>query len=89
MLNLNEFWKREYNNDSYMSHLSTEQLSDRAKYLVENVSTLEENGKIGIRTVQVDPGRKLMRLFVHVLQELDNRSELFVNNEGVQNSVST
>jgi len=63
-----------------MSHLSTKHLSDRAKYLIENVTTLEENGKIGIKSVQVDPGRKLMRLFTHVLQELNNRSESFANN---------
>lgn len=63
-----------------MSHLSTEQLSDRAKYLCGNLTTLEENGKIGIRDIQIEPGRKLMRLFTHVLQELDNRSESFANN---------
>jgi len=79
-MSLNEFWRREYDNDSYMSHLSTEQLSGRAKYLIENITTLEANGKIGIRNVQTGLGSKLMRLFTHVLQELGNRSESFVNN---------
>lgn len=79
-MNLNEIWRREYNHDLYMSHLTTECLSERGKYLIENITTLEKNGKIGIRDVSIDPGRKLMQLFTHVLQELDNRGELFTNN---------
>jgi hypothetical protein len=80
MLNLDDFWRSEYDNNSYMSHLTTEQLSVRAKYLIENLTTLEKTGKIGLRNIQVDPGRMLMQLFTHVLQELDNRTESFVNN---------
>lgn len=60
-----------------MSHFSLSQLNERAKYLIENATTLEANGKIGIRDISVEPGRNLMRLFTHVLQELANRNEFF------------
>lgn len=60
-----------------MSHLSLPQLNERAKYLIENITTLTANGKIGCRDIKTDPGRGLMRLFTHVLQELANRDEFF------------
>ncbi len=63
--------------DSYLSHLSRQQLSYRAKYLIENLATLELNGKIGLRDIKEEPGHSLMRKFTHLHQELVARKENF------------
>lgn len=61
--------------DQYLSHLSTTELSERSKYLIENLTTRETTGKIGLRNIAQETGQSLMRKFTHVLQELDNRNE--------------
>ena len=63
--------------DSYLSHLSPPQLSYRARYLIENLTTLELNGKIGLLDIRNEPAHSLMRKFTHVLQELAVRDEEF------------
>lgn len=63
--------------DSYLSHLSHPQLSYRARYLIENLTTLELNGKIGLLDIRNEPAHSLMRKFTHVLQELAVRDEEF------------
>ncbi len=69
-MKLHEHWRQEYNQDSYLSHLSHADLSFRAKYLIENLTSLELNGKIGLRDINREPAHTLMRKFTHVLQEL-------------------
>lgn len=76
-MQLHEFWRREYNQDLYLKHLSVTNLCSRARYLIENLATLELNGKIGLRDIRKEPGLTLMRKFTHVLQELDSRKEVF------------
>lgn len=76
-MQLHELWRYEYDQDSYLTHLSTTALCARARYLIENLTTLELNGKIGLRDVRMEPGTSLMRKFTHVLQELDSRNEGF------------
>ena len=53
-----------------MSHLSNVDLSGRVRYLMENLTTLELNGKIGLKDIQKEPARTLMRKFTHSHQEL-------------------
>ena len=72
-MTLNEFWRAEYRRSGYLSHLSDEQLDDRTKYLMENLTTLESNGKIGLRDISKEPGRELMRAFTHILEEFNVR----------------
>ncbi|HCG7131726.1 TPA: hypothetical protein NJ327_004543 [Vibrio parahaemolyticus] len=76
-MNLNSFWRMEYVNDPYLMHLSLDELSYRARYLIESLTTLELNGKIGLRNIEQEPGRDLMRKFTHVLQDLDMRKQNF------------
>lgn len=71
-----EHWISEYRKNRYMKHLSTEQLSDRLRYLIENLATLEANGKIGIGNISVKPWNELIIKFTHVQEELNMRSEL-------------
>lgn len=72
-MNLNESWRY----DSYLSHLSISELSYRGGYLIENLVSLELNGKIGMRDIRYDPAHTLMQKFTHVLQELQVRGEEF------------
>lgn len=72
-----EFWRREYDEDPYLTHLSITELCFRARYLIENLTTLELNGKIGLRNIGKEPGLTLMRKFTHVLQEFGSRKEGF------------
>jgi len=74
---LHEFWRYEYDQDSYLTHLSITALCSRSRYLIENLTTLELNGKIGLRDIRIEPGSTLMRKFTHVLQESDSRNEGF------------
>ena len=86
-MTLNEFWRDEYRRGGYLSHLSNDQLNDRTKYLIENLTTLEANGKIGLRDISIEPGRELMRAFTHVLEEFNVRKTTpksgFLNNSSV------
>lgn len=76
-MQLHEFWRREYYQDSYLTHLTVTDLCSRARYLIENLTTLELNGKIGLRDIRNEPGLTLMRKFTHVLQEFDSRKKGF------------
>ena len=69
-MKLHEFWRHEYNQDRYLSHLSNIDLSARVRYLMENLTSLELNGKIGLKDIQKEPARTLMRKFTHSHQEL-------------------
>lgn len=71
---LHEFWRHEYDQDRYLSHLSNVELSGRIRYLMENLTTLETNGKIGLKNIQIEPARTLMRKFTHSHQELTLRN---------------
>ena len=63
--------------DSYLTHLSRIELSERARYLVENLTTLSLNGKIGLLNIKDEPAYSLMQKFTHVLQEFVVRKEGF------------
>ncbi len=63
-----------------MEHLSRELLVDRLRYLIENLSTLETNGKIGMGNVSIDPWKELIISFTHVQEELKIRGESPPNN---------
>jgi hypothetical protein len=77
VVQLHETWRYEYDRDSYLSHLSHSELCARARYLIENLTTLELNGKIGLRNVSKEPGHTLMRKFIHAHQELVRRKKDF------------
>jgi len=67
---LHEYWRWEYSQDRYLSSLSPAEVSYRLRYLIENLTTLATNGKIGLRNIRTEPGRSLMRKFTHAHQEL-------------------
>lgn len=76
-MNLNQYWRLEYEKDTYMQHMSDSEVSARARYLIENLTTLELNSKIGLRAMHTTLGRDLMRKFTHVLHELHLRNSGF------------
>ena len=76
IMKLYENWILQYHQNRYMKYLSTEQINDRLRYLVENLSTLETNGKIGIRDIRVSPWTELMIKFTHTMEEMKIRNEL-------------
>ncbi|EIV8497579.1 hypothetical protein [Vibrio vulnificus] len=72
-MNRSEFWVREYRTNRYMEHLSIELLSDRLRYLIENLTTLETNGKIGLGNVSIEPWKSLIVKFTHTQEEFNLR----------------
>lgn len=76
IMKLYEYWILQYHQNRYMKYLSTEQVNDRLRYLVENLTTLETNGKIGIRNIRISPWTELMIKFTHTVEEINIRNEL-------------
>ena len=70
-----EYWILQYHQNRYMKYFSTEQINDRLRYLVENLTTLETNGKIGIRDIRISPWTELMIKFTHTVEEMKIRNE--------------
>lgn len=72
----NEYWRQQYAANRYLSHLDIDQLSERIKYLIENLTTLAENGKVGMRNISEEPWNGIMERFAHAQTELDIRGIL-------------
>ena len=68
-MKLYEKWYADYVSDRYLSHLTTDELNDRFRYLFENVSTLTDTGQIGIRGGQKGDSLEILELFSHALKE--------------------
>ncbi|EIZ1315166.1 hypothetical protein MOU92_001876 [Vibrio parahaemolyticus] len=79
-MRLYEYWILDYRKNRYMEHLSLELLVDRLRYLIENLTTLETNGKIGMGNILIDPWKELIIKFTHVQEEMNIRGELPPNN---------
>lgn len=75
-----EYWIQDYRKNRDMEHLSLDLLIDRLRYLIENLITLEVNGKIGIGNISKDPWKDLMIKFTHAQEELNIRGESLPNN---------
>lgn len=75
-----EMWYAQYAQDRYMEHLSDDELSDRFRYLMENLSTLSETGQIGIRGGEKGDSLAMMELFSHALKEKEIRGFEFESN---------
>ncbi|EIB6494438.1 TPA: hypothetical protein ACHCBX_003361 [Vibrio parahaemolyticus] len=65
----------DYRKSRYLEHISQELLVDRLRYLIENLVTLELNGKIGMGDVRREPWKNLIVKFTHVQDELSLRGE--------------
>jgi hypothetical protein len=77
-MNMDQMLREEYNQNPYLKHLSAEQLSDRLKYLLENITTLTSDGKIGLKDLRVKDGYELFRKFTHTLQEHNRAGKSFI-----------
>lgn len=62
-------WYEEYRERRYLSDASDEAVLQRARDLMSNIFTLEQNGKIGCVQPQSQSGFFLWRLFSHLLEE--------------------
>ncbi|WP_195848916.1 hypothetical protein [Providencia stuartii] len=71
----NEYWRTEYHHNRYMKDFSIEELSDRLRYLMENLATLTVDGKIGFANVAVSPWSELIVKFTHTHEEFVMRDE--------------
>ncbi|HEE8948969.1 TPA: hypothetical protein QH699_000625 [Providencia rettgeri] len=71
----NEYWRAEYHRNRYMKFFSIDELSDRIKYLMENLVTLTVEGKIGFADITVSPWNELIIKYTHTLEELAIRKK--------------
>lgn len=63
-----ERWYEEYSRHRYMQHMTNEYLIQRAKDILQNITSLTDQGQIGLLGPEKGGGR-LMRLFSHFLME--------------------
>jgi hypothetical protein len=79
-------WRQNYRIRPYLEHSSEEQVAARLRYIVENMTTLQPNGKIGALTPE-PYGKMWWELFTHVLEEYGRRNvsppEGFLKDAGV------
>lgn len=73
-------WQSDYENNRYLSHLSLTELTDRLKYLIENISTLGLDGKFGCVSNAEKLGRNWWIKFTHTQHEFDLRGLKPLNN---------
>lgn len=66
-----EWWRLEYSKNRYLKNLSHEDLAKRRNDIISNITTLENNGKIGL--VSHETGSILMVMFTHLLEEFKYR----------------
>lgn len=62
-------WYEEYRERRYLADTPDEVVMQRARELISNISTLEQNGKIGCVQPELQNGFFLWRLFSHLLEE--------------------
>lgn len=75
-----EYWASNYRCKRYMAHLSLERLTDRLQYILENLYTIEANGKIGIRDVRVEPWNETIINLAHIYEEFKIRGQTLSHN---------
>lgn len=63
-----EVWRQEYRNHRYMEYLTREELIERTKDVLANMSTLTEKGQLGLHGLD-DVGKYWMIVWTHVLEE--------------------
>ena len=62
-------WYEEYRERRYLADAPDDAVMQRARELISNICTLEQNGKIGCVQAGEQSGFFLMRLFSHLLEE--------------------
>ena len=62
-------WYEEYRERRYLAEATDEEVMRRARDLISNLTTLEQNGKIGCLDPESQSGFFLWRLFSHLLEE--------------------
>lgn len=62
------YFRTQYRGDRYMEHLTPEELAERSNDLMNNLMTLTEDQKIGIRPMD-DAGSYISAAYTHVLEE--------------------
>jgi hypothetical protein len=79
-------WRQNYRIRPYLEHSSEQQLAARLRYIIENMTTLQLDGKIGALTAEPH-GKMWWELFTHVLEEYARRKasppEGFLKDAGV------
>ena len=63
-----EHWRKEYQENRYMEHLSLDEISTRAQDVFRNSLILTEDGRIGLRPISTE-GEYWMIMFTHILEE--------------------
>ena len=74
-LSRQEYWRFEYTCRPYLREASDAALAQRLKGVMNNMSTLTSEGKIGLLPIGPD-GERWMKLFTHVLEEYGSRGGL-------------
>ena len=71
-LPISEAWRNEYRRLRYLGHVKNEELRARLRYLMENLATLESNGKTGV----LPANSEMWRLFTETHEEAVLRRDL-------------
>jgi len=72
-MKLYELWNHQYRQNRYLKDATDNEIDQRIKYLIENLTTLELNGKIGLSSPSGD-SHFLMESFSHANEELRIRN---------------
>jgi len=67
-----ELWRLQYRQRRYLEHLSEQDLQQRAKDILCNITVLTDTGKIGLHPVE-DEGGYWIEIFTHLLEEFQIR----------------
>jgi hypothetical protein len=62
------YWRTQYRRDRYMAHLTAEELAERSNDLMNNLMTLTEDKKIGVRAMD-KPGSYISAAYTNILEE--------------------
>jgi len=71
-----EFWRLSYRRSRYLEHATEEELMNRARDIISNITELAYDGKIGMIS-PTEGGAFWIELFTHVLEELVLRGSGF------------
>ena len=71
-MKLHELWRAQYRARRYIQHLSSEELQQRAKDIVLNLTVITEEAKLGLPPMN-DEGKYWMTQWTHVLEEFKLR----------------
>jgi hypothetical protein len=75
-MTVSDKWRQDYRQDRYLEHLSLDELEQRVRDVLTNISVLSEDGKLSLPPVEKGTGYWI-QLFTHLLEEFALRGQSF------------